>query len=323
MLRKFNLILVIFVLLMSCTTEHNPSPESQDISQSEQVTGAEIAAPPAESYGTVEVIGGDEQILREFIQRWFAPMYAASIPLVDDNTTTITLGALPEDLAVDFPLPETSEIFASVKNPYDLQIMLDVPTESEDWMAAYAQSLEGAGWLLVPEHTQSGGFVSSMESWTVFCDEQTKYALLLQSYPKADQETKLRITVYDQDTNYVCEPQSAGYLDQETIKLPVLETPPGALVISGGTSSGGGTAESSSDIRTDLTSGEIHAHFSGQMETADWNRLDGGDADNFSWSSWATTDSQGDLWDGLLIVINNPVDPDLMYAMIRVTKVSK
>ena len=110
---------------------------------------------------------------------------------------------------------------------------------------------------------------------------------------------------------------------QRLYMLPVLETPAGARVTSGGSSSGDGTAESSSDIITDLTPRELNAHFSSQMEAAKWDRLDSGDVENFSWSSWEITDDQGDLWNGTLIILKNPVEEDLVYAMMRVIKAPK
>lgn len=318
MLRKYKLILFVFVLLFGCTTHRNEISENQEISQSAPVTRSEIAVPNSESYGTVEVIGGDEQTLREFIQRWFTPLYAAPSSPSDDDTT-VTIGALPEDLPLEFPLPEQGVIFASVKSPYDVQIMLDVPMNDEDLMAAYSKILEAASWMQRQEDVQGGGFVSSFDDWHVFCDEQSQVALILQSYPKSTQETEMRITLYDKDV-HMCDPQGIGGQDQVALMLPVLEAPAGARVTSGGSSSGNGTAESSSDITTDLTPRELNAHYSSQMEAAKWNRLDSGDAANFSWSSWQTTDDQGDLWNGTLIILKNPVEEDLVYAMMRVVK---
>ena len=320
MLKKYAVFLFVWLFLVSCTAERNEIIKDLEISQSEPVTSSEIAVPISESYGTVAVIGGDEQILREFIQRWFTPLYTSpSVPPAED-LTTITIGGLPEDMATEFPLPESGVIFASIQSPYDRQIMLDVPMNSKDLMVAYTQNLEETNWIAVPANVQSSGFVSATENWQVFCDDKSQVALILQSYPKSAQETEMRISLQDKDTQYLCDPQAMAGQDPASIMLPVLETPAGAWITGGGSSSGGGAAESSSDIRTDLSPSELSAHFSSQMEAAQWDRLDSCDELNFSWSSWQITDAQGDLWHGTLIILKDPVDEDRLFAMMRVLK---
>jgi hypothetical protein len=323
MLRKYFALIIVSVLLFGCTAERNEIIADLDNSEPAPVSSSEIAVPISESYGTVEVIGGDEQTLREFIQRWFIPMYASPSSPSTDNSTTITIGAFPEDLPAEFPLPEQAVVFASIQSPYDLQIMLDVPTNSEDMMAAYTQDLEKASWNQVPENVQSGGFVSATENWQIFCDEPSQAALVLQYYPKSTQETEMRVTLYTKDIQYMCDPQGMRGQDPASLMLPVLETPAGALVTGGGSSSGAGTAESSSDIKTDLSPSELNAHFSSQLEAAKWDRLDSSDENIFSWSSWKVTDEQGSQWNGTLIILKDPVDEDRLFAMMRVVKGSK
>jgi hypothetical protein len=320
MLRNLIVILILVVLLMGCAAERNEINEEQGQSESAPVTSSEIAVPSSEIVGKVEVVGGDEGDLREFIQRWFTPMVIAPSVPSEGGQTTIAIGELPEELPVEFPLPEGAVVFASVQSPYDLQIMLDVPMDSADLIATYTQNLEEANWNQVPESAQSGGFVSAAENWQIFCDDQTQAALVLQYFRKSNQESEMRITLYTKDVEYMCDSQSMGGQDPASLMLPVLEVPAGALVTGGGSSSGGGSAESSSDIQTDLSPKELSVHFSRQMEDAGWNSLDGGDEQRFSWSSWEMKDEQDNPWNGTLIILKDPVDANRLFALMRVIK---
>ncbi|MFN2236915.1 MAG: hypothetical protein ACK2U1_22020 [Anaerolineales bacterium] len=320
MLRNLIVILMLVVLLMGCAAERNEIMEEQGPSESAPVTSSEIAVPSSENVGKVEVVGGNEGDLREFIQRWFTPMVENPSYPSEEQQTTIVIGELPEDMPFEFPLPEEAVVFASIQSPYDLQIMLDVPMDSADLMGTYTQNLEEANWNQVPESSQGGGFVSAAENWQIFCDEPSQNALTLQYFAKSDQESEIRITLYDKDVEYMCDPQSMGGQDPSSLMLPVLDVPAGALVTGGGSSSGGGSAESSSDIRTDLSPKELNAHFSRQMEDAGWNSLDSGDEGSFSWGSWEMKDEQDDSWNGILIILKDPVDADRLFALMRVVK---
>ena len=74
MLQKIIIFLIIVVLLMGCAAERNEIIEELKQTESAPVTSSEIAVPNSELVGKVEVVGGDEGDLREFIQRWFTPM---------------------------------------------------------------------------------------------------------------------------------------------------------------------------------------------------------------------------------------------------------
>lgn len=63
-------------------------------------------------------------------------------------------------------------------------------------------------------------------------------------------------------------------------------------MMGGTSSSGSGSAEGSSDIRTELPPMELMAHFSTQLENAGWQLLDGGYTDTFSWDTWKKLDNK-------------------------------
>ena len=238
----------------------------------------------------MQVIGGDEQILRDFIQRFFTPMYMYGS---SNGDVIIQLDEMPDDLPVELPLPQDIHFVASIRTPYDWQFLFDIPSPAEDALSLNSKILTDANWRPAPENVQGGGFISPVENWSVYCHDEGQAALTVQTYQLPDDQTGIQLTLNTKDIQYLCDPQGSGYVDQDYEMLPVLKTPSNALVTGGGSSSGGGTAESASDIKTDLTTAELNAHFSSQLETAKWDRTDSDDTDNFSWSSWETLDDQG------------------------------
>jgi hypothetical protein len=326
MIRKMSICIFVVFSLVGCIAQRSQTRESQRSTQSGPVSRSETAIPEvgSNSVGTVQIFGGDEDTLREFIQRWFAPLYTES-----EGGTSIWIGKLPDDFAVNFPLPEGAQVFASIQGPYTaIQVLVDVPTSPDEVLASYQQMLTDAGWLPAPDNSQWGGFVSATDTWLIYCksDEQTEEqaALTVQAFSTASGQTELRLNLSTTDTQYTCEPDSSQPIDQAYIMIPTLTVPSRAVVISGGSaSSGKDSAESSSDFRTSLSPQELVDHFFDQLQVEGWKPLDQGDAESFSWSTWSITDDQGDQWSGILIVLDNPVSQDLVYASMRVFKLSK
>jgi hypothetical protein len=319
MFSKYFKILIVFALLFGCVTRQEEISENQNYSEPAQVTRSGVAI--SEGFGTVEVVGGDEQNLREFIQRRFTPMHYAGQQ--EEGETIITMGEIPDTFPENIPLPEGAKFIASVETPYDYQILLDIPSLSADNLSVYSVSLAEANWNPAPENIHGGGFVSASENLSVFCNDEAPAALTVQTFQSPKDQTSMRISLYTKDTDYMCDPQSFQSMNMEQEMIPTLETPAGAFVTSGGSSSGDGEAETSSNIKTELTPIELSANFSEQLKADGWLRLDGADTENFSWSSWKIKDSENEPWQGTLIIIDDPVESDLVFALMRVVKVSE
>ena len=319
MYRKMVFVIIALLILVGCTTERNKDLESPGYAQSVPATRSEDVVPASGSLGTVQVIGGDERTLREFIQRWFAPMYATS----GDADTIVMMGGLPDNLPVYFPLPDEAQVYASIQSPTELQVLVDVPIAAEDVLVSYSETLAEAEWIPATQNSQGGGFVSSTNRWLLFCNTEAQAALSVQTFPKSSRETEIRASLYTKDAEYMCDPQSDQTTDEAYAMIPILTAPPEAFVLNAGSSSGGGTAESTSDIRTVLTPQEISDQYASQLEAQGWQPETGGDTGNLSWSSWTINDDQGDIWYGILVIINNPIDEDLLFGLMRISKDSK
>jgi hypothetical protein len=139
--------------------------ESAVVSQSQTNV---IEAPTGQAGGTrtVEIIGGDEESLREFIQRWLTPVY----PGAPEGETRVWIGELPDDLPVEIPLPEGVRVVASVRDisPFQ-QIILDAPQTSEEISAFYAKALSEGGWQAAPQMASGGGFTGPADMGERYC----------------------------------------------------------------------------------------------------------------------------------------------------------
>jgi len=202
-------------------------------------------------------------------------------------------------------------------------VLIEINTKEDDFLASYAQSLESEGWTAVPNQSQGSGFVAEAHPWFVYCNDQKGTALTLQTFEISEGKTYAHLNLDTENIEYMCNPDFNLGMDQAYNMLPVLKIPAGALMTSGGSSSGDGSAESTTDIKTDLSPKELVAHFSSQLRSAGWQSLDGSSLDNLAWSSWSILDDQDEEWRGTLIVLIDQVKQGHVFTLFRVQKVSK
>lgn len=246
--------------------------------------------------GGVVIIGGDEGSLREFISRWFAPLYL--YPGSPEGNTIIRIGEMPEELNYDIPIPDGANIIASISQPFlELKLILNVPMTPADVKAFYEQALIVSGWSKLTVANHEGGFISTYDAGDTYCRDDNQVALMVQTF-ETSQETDLRLTLYSSDTKYMCNPGSQE-TDQAFGIIPVLEMPAEAVMISGSSgSSSDGAAEISADIQTELSTVKLGEHFMLQLTEQDWRMMSQGSADVLSWSTWEKNDDQNSLWVG-------------------------
>ena len=150
-------LLLVALILAGCAPAATPQPSASaeaQVESSESLESAiqtsEVALPVVQAGegSTVEVIGGDEASLREFLQRWLAPIY----PGAPGGVITVRIAAMPADLPVDVPLPEGARTVASVQQPETYsQIILDSDLNTTQISEFYSQTLSSAGWQLAPQ----------------------------------------------------------------------------------------------------------------------------------------------------------------------------
>ncbi|MBE2271846.1 MAG: hypothetical protein IAE80_26670 [Anaerolinea sp.] len=264
-----------------------------------------FALSTAAQEGEIEVIGGDEATLRELIVRIFTPIQLGGMP--DDAQPRVYVGALPEDLPFDIPLPDGTRVIGSSVDLGSLdngQVYLDVPLPTQEAVDFYrAAFLGGAdGWREQPDQMGGGGFTQAQTAPANFCS--------------GDGDTLLSLIAVEGNTGmthvnlYWQEAYSSACSDDLADRsgmlptLPRLDLPSGARIVA--SSSGGGVTNSgyvSAAIQTDLSTADIAAHLSDQLEELGWTLTNDHTVDGSTASTWTLTDEDGDDWTGVLIIV--------------------
>ncbi|HEY5671963.1 MAG TPA: hypothetical protein VIS10_18370 [Anaerolineales bacterium] len=266
---------------------------------------------------TVEIIGGDEDTLREFVQRWLIPVY----PGAPGGVTTVRFGALPEILPVEIPIPKGAHIVASVQEPNSFtQIILDVDLSSDEITAFYSQSLDGSGWQSAPQESHSG-FVGSGDLPARYCLESDKAYLEVWAIETSDGPTDVRLNLYASMVSNFCQASGPGLMDEGMSLIPSLKAPAGTQTLGGGAgSSGDGSAYVSTDLDSSLTVEALLEHYNAQLVAGGWELVEQGTTPVVAWSTWELADMDGDVWGGTLFVMKKHMTADRLFAMLSVDK---
>lgn len=312
-------ILLVFTGCAPVDAFQNPTKTAEAGSFEGQSQAAVESNPPIQTSDgrKVEIIGGDEEALREFIQRWITPVY----PGAPGGVTTIRIGALPEELLAEVPIPEGARIIASVQEPESYtQIFLDVDLPSDDITAFYSQSMAGAGWQPAPQESQSG-FVGSGDFPARYCLESDQAYLEVWHLEVPGEPTDVRLNLYTTAAGNFCQAGGPGSMDEGMSLIPSLEAPVGTQMLGGGS---GGSSEGSSYVSTDLdTHLSVEAlleHYNDQLVAAGWELAEQGVTPVVAWSTWELADKDGDVWGGTLFVMEKHLATDRRFAMLSVER---
>jgi len=324
-MKRLSFLLVLVLFLVGCVPVENNQPKAQGVSTSEAPVSVEsqgnvVVAPSGPSGGgrTVKIIGGDEESLREFVQRWLTPAYTGA----PGGETQVWMGAFPEKLPVDLPLPEGARIVASVQEPeVYTQVILDTALTSAEVTDFYSRTLSAAGWQSAPQAQQGGGFVGPEDSSLRYCLEGEKAYLEVWSLETPGGPTDVRLNLYPPANASFCRNSEQGSTDAGMSLIPSLVAPPGTRVTGGSSgSSGDGSANVSTDFESSLTVEELLAHYNAQLEEASWELVDQGVTQVVAWSTWKLKDQNGDEWGGTLFVLKGHLSETRRFAMFSVER---
>jgi hypothetical protein len=314
------LIIALVGLLAACSGSEGGEVDTVSGEQSAVVVQkqVEVVSAPAATPGEVEVVGGDEESLSEFIGRALTSPYAGK-----EGGMRIMIGLLPEDLPFELPIPESSRIIGSIVrgDPAGTEIILDVPLNSEEVISFYHEALIEEGWAVPPEQAYSDGFVSAPWPSHTLCYNDDEVVLNLSAVEIPDEPTDVRIHIQSPAHYSVCDPEGVYGMDESYGLIPSLKPPPGALFLSGGSGSGQDEASATASLKTDLTVEDLANHYGMQLSEEGWTPGERGTSEQVSWSSWTIKDEDGDEWGGVLIILESPTDPEKRYTWFQIDKV--
>ncbi len=312
--------LCLVVLLAGCAGESSnglsveeTAPRSETVIESETVVYPPITGTP----GTVEVRGGDEGALRELLGRvlTFGGPEAGSV--------LVLVGESPGSLPFSLPLPDNADILGSVLREerafYGTEMYLHVELTPEQTMDFYRQNLDGDDWRLPEEPGSSSGFISEPYPSGTFCHIPTGASVWINAFRLDEGTTDLRLSIQTANEYSICEQDyGSGYEDKVQRILPLLAAPPGAMVKSGGMSSGGNEGDMSAIVQTELSAEELATYYGNQLLDVGWTGAGSGSSEVASWSFWKLVTDEDETWIGTFLVFESTVKAEEFFAWFRI-----
>ena len=317
-------ILIVFTLVLSACG--NIIPSQQGIAQTEptpaeemqQVTSAGSDAVQNGSEIKVEVVGGDEASLREFIRQWMTP---GGYPGSSIEDMTVYIGSTPENSPYDLPVPPNVRIIGSITGGWvDYQLLYDSDLDSKTINEFYSKNLMDKGWQLAPTNQGQGGFVSQSDQYHYYCQKDGNAYLTVETPSMAEGKTGIRLTLDTNPDPHMCDASAAGTGYSHDKLLPQLKAPEGTFVQGGGAGMSDRDAESSASLSSKLSTGELLEIYNQQLVDAGWEMQNSGSGEGGAWSQWTLKDEQGKDWLGSLIIVKSSPDSDSLYAVVRIEK---
>lgn len=308
--KRAYILVVLFFLLAGCAGQE----------QGEVVPSKE---PVTEDEATSLVIGGDEEALREFIDRFIKPAYNGSFY----GERLVLIEKLPEDLPFDLPLPEDHRIIGSVIQGSVYggpQIILDVGLSPEEVMEFYDAELTGDEWRVAPDPGLRG-FRDGQYLGKSFCYNEDEAYLTINPVEMETGMTSLRVHI-DMDSEGQYTPCNNSYFGGSGYEIwhgliPDLVVP--GIRIQESSTGGVGSGEEqhvTANFKTSLSAEEIISRYNEQLIEAGWEMVGENNLANFSFSQWQIVDGNDEEWSGLLVVIGQEHASDKYFAMVQIIK---
>lgn len=231
-------------------------------------------------------------------------------------------GQLPDQLPLEIPLPEVSRVLGSlIRNPEDIDILLDTFLPPEQVLAFYRQSMETLGWQTTDIYRPNrGGFMPSgsrnrggnetfylglrdpsltikdLESSAPWHDDDNRNrsgpVLTVNAYPDKGNMTDLRLNL---NMNGPFPPgplpHMRGRPSRNTIiLLPTVEAPEGANLRFHGGGQSGNSAHSDAILETNSDLSTLAAHYKTQLEQSGCVLIEQGQDGPLAWITWTLKD---------------------------------
>ena len=265
----------------------------------------------------IDVVGGDEAALREFISRIFSPVYGGQTV----GNPRVLIGELPNDLPYEIPLPDDTRVIGSmdVSEASSTFVLLDSGLSPAEVIQFYEETLPESGWQASDQGNQGVGFtVPAATTGMVFCNTDN-YSLTV-TVLELGESTDVRIQMSQYSGQ--CSPSTGMNTSEDANLLPTLEAPAGTIIRSGGSIGGitGGLGLSAS-LESDLSVEALAVHYNDQLEAQDWTLVRKGSTEGAAWSNWTFSDDNGNGWAGTLMVLETPTGADGRFVFLQIGRI--
>lgn len=227
---------------------------------------------------------------------------------------------LPGSLPVEVPVPSDAGVIGSVVrgDRENFEVILDVPKESEAVLEFYRDTLNETGWVNKSgEAPSGGGFTHGFDRATFCRNESSGPGLYIYTEQEEDGVTGVRISLDNSSQSYMC--QDRGFPGGER-EIPSLKPPEDVDVVYTGSGSSSGTRfgghsteDSEAVLKTELSPGELEAHYRELLQEAGWELQEKQETEDFAYSTYNFTDEQDNQWRAGLTVQVMEEDTKAVY----------
>lgn len=264
---------------------------------------------------SIEVVGGDEQSLREFIQLWLGPVDSNS----PSQQMTVSIGSLPEEMPYELPKPDDARIIGGVTGGWtDYRLILDTSLSSKSVHEFYAQSLTGKGWHPLLTNGGQGGFINEADFSSEYCYEHGDAFLTVQTPSVSDGKTTIRLYLDLSPEIYNCGDFYTSSVYPSEKLIPNLDAPAGTIIQNGGGSGSPYDAEVTASLKSSLSAIELAEFYHPQLLVLGWTMRSSGSEEGAAWSHWTFTDEHKNSWLGSLIVLKASPHSDRLFVVCRI-----
>ncbi len=262
-----------------------------------------------------EVVGGDEASLRTI-----ALALAGGGPGWNNQPVTVYVAALAKDMPIDLPLPEKANLVGTVdRGQFGITVMLNMALTPQDVIDFYSDSLNGDGWKKLEGVPGASGFVDQPVSSQTFCytnAANVSTGVYINAQSTQDNTTGTDISIYSPAEPAMCAGISeAGYgpgNDPYSL-LPQLKTPEGIEVLpqfGGGGGGGGGVGYRQASIyaalKSDMAIADILAAYNDELKAIGWESISIESSDHLAYSGWSLKGWDDTVWTGTFTLTANP-----------------
>lgn len=226
-------------------------------------------------------------------------------------------GMLPEKMPLELPLPRGSKVFGSVLiGETEIGVVVDSPLSPEEVMAFYRQALASQNWTDMDASGMERGFME-WSTGSFFCQESNDTSIAITAYPH-ENGSDIRLDI---STDPECSPCSFSGSDDWLKPIPKLVAPRNSTLSNQNFMSGcGNQVTVSADVKTELNSSALAAHFADQLRAASWTSTSQEESGPAALSTWEFEDEEGLKWDGFLTVLEVPGSEDKRFVMTQASQ---
>lgn len=240
---------------------------------------------------------------------------------VDESETTeelkLIVGKLPDELPVEVPILENSQIIGSMVNfDKSVTVIFDTEQQEEQVIDFYRQYLLSEGWQ-EDDNFDRGGFDNNFNK--IFYLGARGPGINIFTYKTSDRVTEVRLYIHPKSRDRRYGDSRFNYRGDKLI--PNLVAPPNSYQQLKGGGGNDDNYRSTAMLKTDLDLSAVADHYIRQLEQA-WTSIDRGQSSTVAWSTWTFADKDEDedeenRWQGFFFVYKNTVAPRQYFLLLQ------